>query len=487
MSYRLGPPPEVREPMIPMFDTARNSYIEVDNGTISRINIPCFYARRFSRQDRMIWDHMGWPRPGSPDRSDYAQVLAIRDIDLETEGYTTVIVALGDNAVDGLAIYGSIEYDFIYLTISAICPDAEKQDAETEFAVYVSGNNNEAGSLRDLVTKGVIRVKAGYLGNASPSPGPSPEPEPGTHVISYTANGGTGYVEPQTVVDGNYVSLRSNAYVRSGYTFVEWNTSSSGAGVGYAEGQSIIPHSNMVLYAKWNSDQPGPGPGPDPEPSTGAWGNATWGEIIEMLRAHYAGSLNIHDYWNIGESRVVHLNAMQDLSGIMIPEQDVEFVLMSADNYVKSGTTDSKAAFIIGQKNPLSIAVPSGVNTTWLNSMRSRWCENTYLSALPDELRSLCQYVNLSVDGTIHMSRCFLPAESEVFGSTVYSTESERGLRQYEYYRDSSNISKNMTWLERSISNSSNTIMNCVVNTSGRPAVLAPNRYNVGIAPCVCI
>ena len=163
MSYRLTPLPEGREPEAVMFDVARQSYITVDNGTISRINIPCFYGRRFTRHDKMIFDHMGWPAVDRPDRSDYAQVLAINDIDLEDEGYTSVIVTLSSTAPSGLTVSGELDYNHIILTISAICDEAIAYDTETEFAVYVTGSNSEVGQLRDLVTKGTIRIIAGRV------------------------------------------------------------------------------------------------------------------------------------------------------------------------------------------------------------------------------------------------------------------------------------------------------------------------------------
>ena len=163
MNYRLTPLPEGREPEAVMFDVARQSYITVDNGTISRINIPCFYGRRFTRHDKMIFDHMGWPAVDRPDHSDYAQILAINDIDLENEGYTSVDVVLSSTAPYGLTITGDLDYNHVVLTISAMCSDAITYDTETKFAVYVTGSNSEVGSLRDLVTKGTIRIIAGNV------------------------------------------------------------------------------------------------------------------------------------------------------------------------------------------------------------------------------------------------------------------------------------------------------------------------------------
>lgn len=163
MSYRLTPLPEDREPEAVMFDVARQSYITVDNGTISRINIPCFYGRRLTRQDKMIFDHMGWPAVDRPDRSDYAQALAINDIDLEDEGYTGVNVILSPTAPTGLSMSGELDYNHIVLVVSAMCNDAITDDIDTKFAIYVTGSNPEVGTLKDLVTKGTIRILAGNV------------------------------------------------------------------------------------------------------------------------------------------------------------------------------------------------------------------------------------------------------------------------------------------------------------------------------------
>ena len=163
MSYRLPDDiPEQSEPDAIMLDVARHSHITVDNGTVSRISIPCFYARRFTRRDKMIWDHMTWPSPGRPDRSDYAQVFAINVVDLESEGYTDAIVVLGSN-IEGLSMTAELDYNFIQLNIVAMCQGARTRDMDVEFSIYVTGSNSEVGQLRDLVTKGTLHIISGYI------------------------------------------------------------------------------------------------------------------------------------------------------------------------------------------------------------------------------------------------------------------------------------------------------------------------------------
>lgn len=174
MTYRL---PEERSDVFPrrfdphsrIADFSRQSYLAVDNGTISRISIPCLYGRRLTRYDKLAFDHFTWPNPDRRDRSDYGKILAIRPIDLPNEGYTDVIVVL-DDAPTGLTVTGEINYDVINLYISAICPSAAKENVDVPFAVYVTGNTSghtvwdeEVTPLRDLVTKGILRIYAGLV------------------------------------------------------------------------------------------------------------------------------------------------------------------------------------------------------------------------------------------------------------------------------------------------------------------------------------
>lgn len=147
-------------------DYAKPSVITVNNGTIVRMSIPCFYGRPFSQYDRMVMDHLGWPEPGMRDCSHYAQVFAINEIDLASEGYDQVIVSMNDRP-EGLTITGEIDRNSVVLTIVSLCPNVSEEDVDVDFAVYVIGNysDNDGHSfqLRDLVTKGILHVIAGPI------------------------------------------------------------------------------------------------------------------------------------------------------------------------------------------------------------------------------------------------------------------------------------------------------------------------------------
>ncbi len=69
--------------------------------------------------------------------------------------------------------------------------------------------------------------------------------------ISYSANGGSGSMSSQTVAQGAYVTLRTNTFTRSGYTFAGWTTKPNGTVAIYSNGARISVSSSITLYAVW--------------------------------------------------------------------------------------------------------------------------------------------------------------------------------------------------------------------------------------------
>ena len=75
--------------------------------------------------------------------------------------------------------------------------------------------------------------------------------------VTYNANGGTG-----TTTDanspyeaGSNVTVLSNSFTRSGYSFTGWNTSAEGDGTPYAAGATISSiAANVTLYAQWSEN-----------------------------------------------------------------------------------------------------------------------------------------------------------------------------------------------------------------------------------------
>jgi len=77
---------------------------------------------------------------------------------------------------------------------------------------------------------------------------------PNTHYIVFNANGGSGSMVNQEIDFNQTSPLNLNTFVRSGYTFLGWATSTSG-NVVYANGSNftLTVDSDVTLYAVWQA------------------------------------------------------------------------------------------------------------------------------------------------------------------------------------------------------------------------------------------
>ena len=50
------------------------------------------------------------------------------------------------------------------------------------------------------------------------------------------------------------LTVSSNTFTKTGYTFTGWNTSSDGSGTSYANGDTYSTASNVTLYAQWQNN-----------------------------------------------------------------------------------------------------------------------------------------------------------------------------------------------------------------------------------------
>lgn len=71
-----------------------------------------------------------------------------------------------------------------------------------------------------------------------------------TYTVSYNANNGTGTMANSTKIHGTTLTLRANAFTRTGYDFVGWATSSTGSKA-YDDKASYTANAAVTLYALW--------------------------------------------------------------------------------------------------------------------------------------------------------------------------------------------------------------------------------------------
>ena len=250
--------------------------------------------------------------------------------------------------------------------------------------------------------------------------------------------------------------------------------------------------------------------------------DGTDAEIEKMIEAHYAGKINISDYWAVGDKRIIHHNAM-DATGVSESHRanDYDYVIIGIehDDLATAINGKTKAAITIQTERMLYLDTTTEYNNSynashecgyinststnsggWEGCARRAWCNNVYKKCLPTYIQNMMKQVKKltsvgSRSSTIKVSNdyAFLPSEIEIFGSTTYSYAGEG--KQYQYFKnaianrykkprfDDSHVSGH--YWERSPYSGSESKF-CHVNISGNSYYNGVSYY-LGIAPCLCL
>lgn len=179
-----------------------------------------------------------------------------------------------------------------------------------------------------------------------------------------------------------------------------------------------------------------------------SWANGTPAQLAAMLDAHYAGRINIANYWSVGDSRTVTLGAIDanDCTDAMAA-QTVQLVLMNTGGktLVTAEHGVYTCAFVVGFKNCLSAnGVYSNTSTIYTSSAARLFLNNELYFSLPSELKSLFKtFVNTTYDKennrNVQTEDVFsLPAAVEVFGNAGSYIRTDEGS-QFAYYNTVAN------------------------------------------------
>ena len=244
-------------------------------------------------------------------------------------------------------------------------------------------------------------------------------------------------------------------------------------------------------------------------------------EIAKMIEAHYAGKINIGDYWAVGDKRIIHHNAM-DATGVSESHKanDYTYVIIGIehDDLVTTINGKTKAAITIQTERMLYLDTTTEYNSTydeshecgyinssntnnggWEGCARRIWCNNVYKECLPTYIQNMMKQVKKltsvgASSSTIKTSNdyAFLPSEIEIFGSTTYSFAGEG--TQYQYFKTVANRYKKPRYNSSSTSGicwerspySSNSSGFCGLRISGN-AGWDDAFATCGLAPCLCI
>lgn len=253
-----------------------------------------------------------------------------------------------------------------------------------------------------------------------------------------------------------------------------------------------------------------------------AFADGTDAEIEKMIEAHYAGKINISDYWAVGDKRTIHHNAM-DATGVSESHRanDYAYVIIGIehDDLVTAINGKTKAAITIQTERMLYLDTTTEYNASynashecgyingsstnsggWEDCVRRTWCNNVYKKCLPTYIQNMMKQVEKltsagSRSSTIKISNdyAFLLSEIEIFGSVTYSYAGEG--KQYQYFKNatanrykkprySSTYVSGQYWTRSPYSSGSDSF--CGVGRGG--GANADSASNTGgIAPCLCI
>ena len=250
--------------------------------------------------------------------------------------------------------------------------------------------------------------------------------------------------------------------------------------------------------------------------------DGTDAEITKMIEAHYAGKINIGDYWAVGDKRTIHHNAM-DATGVSESHKANDYVYViigiEHDDLVATINGKTKAAITIQTERMLYLDTVSEYNNSydtshecgymnsagtnsggWEGCARRKWCNSVYKGCLPPYIQNMMKQVKklTSAGGWSSMIEtsndyAFLPSEIEVLDSVGYSFTGEG--EQYQYFKNatanrykkprfSSNYVSGYYWTRSPYSSDSDSF--CGVGIAGGAGTYSAD-YARGIAPCLCI
>lgn len=79
-----------------------------------------------------------------------------------------------------------------------------------------------------------------------------------TYTVTYDGNGSDGGTDvtdsDSPYASGSNVTVKSNTWTKTGYTFSGWNTEDGGSGTGYDAGDTFSISANTTLYAQWTAN-----------------------------------------------------------------------------------------------------------------------------------------------------------------------------------------------------------------------------------------
>lgn len=195
--------------------------------------------------------------------------------------------------------------------------------------------------------------------------------------VSYKSNGGSGSMDSQTFYpdDGESVTIKANGFTRSGYSFVNWNTSSDGSGTSYNAGAKYSGN-GLSLYAQWKINFSASG-WAYAYSSSNVWQTTQSGKTLYHWQEHIytisvkvtAPSTNVYDFIVVSNSGL--------WTGSLVSNPDIP-MNGSTTKTLSVQVRFRASAFSGDPATHLVIGLRDRTNS--VNTVVSRFTVNTYLS-----------------------------------------------------------------------------------------------------------
>lgn len=179
--------------------------------------------------------------------------------------------------------------------------------------------------------------------------------------------------------------------------------------------------------------------------------DATFEEIAIMLKRHYAGIINLAEYWNVGDTKKITYTAMP-AAGVgethNSANQTITIIGFNHDDLTGGGKAAVTLQFVNGIGNAGYLHRTASNIGGWRDSARRTWMENVFIGSLDERLQAmikpvdkLCSIGNRSNQLLSTSDRAFLVSESEIMGRAVTQGVLNEG-EQYAYFKNAQNRRK---------------------------------------------
>ena len=175
------------------------------------------------------------------------------------------------------------------------------------------------------------------------------------------------------------------------------------------------------------------------------WTDGTDEQVAYMLEKHYAGEIDLHNYWNVGDVRTISIDAIDSralgsrISVTAQPAQTIQLIITAVGGKTLTNPINghTECAFQVDLVTPLSATTAISEvkeTTSWTNTHQQNfraWCNENFLNSFPSTLKPIFKqvennYADFSPRECVTLTDYFaLRCEMELWGTIRFSLADE--------------------------------------------------------------